>query len=131
MSFKSILCDDKDYQVSILIKCFCNSISSNICDILGYILKNGYFTLYLTRVLREFTHAISRNSSLRGIAYTKNTNQNIFRFFRNGNEYTNENNLVYDDIYKTTTDKFYLHPNNFSMQWHRSFIICFNGVCIL
>ena len=32
----------------------------------------GYFTLYRTRVLRKFTHAIS---------------QNIFRFFRNGNEY--------------------------------------------
>ena len=30
---------------------------------------------------------------------------------------TNENNLVYDDIYKTTTDKFYLHPNNFSIKW--------------
>ena len=49
---------------------------------------------------------------------------------------TNENNLVYDDIYKTITDKFYLHPNNFSIKLRdyiisRSFIICFNGVCIL
>ena len=39
---------------------------------------------------------------------------------------TNENNLVYDDIYKTTTDKFYLHPNNFSIKWRDYFSFFYN-----
>ena len=68
-----------------------------------------YFTLYRTRVIRKLIHAISRNSSLRGIAYSliqKNTNQIFSDCFAMN---TNKNNLVYDDIYKIISDEFYLH----------------------
>ena len=39
---------------------------------------------------------------------------------------TKENNLVYDDIYKTTTDKYYLHPNKFSIKGRDYFSFFYN-----
>ena len=83
-----------------------------------------YDGIYKTNTDKFYLHPNNFSIKWRDYSHTP-SRQNFFDFSAMAMN-TNENNLVYDGIYKTNTDKFYLHPNNFSIKWRDYFSFFYN-----